>query len=83
MISTKPLRCDALMFVIDKNIPIPPANCLSREIRETLAAMEIGDSFVLRSRSRQTLNAVAKEEGCEIFCRLHAGDLRVWLVRRY
>lgn len=72
-------------YQIDKHkaIPPPPRGILTRELKETFAAMEVGDSFRLPCRSRQTLNQVALEIGVEITVRLEGGDhLRVWLMKR-
>lgn len=70
---------------IDRHLPIPPESrgVLTRDLVETFALMEVGDSFKIPARSRQTLNLVAKEVGAEITVRLEGGDsLRVWLTKR-
>ena len=73
------------MYTIEKDIPIPPPSGreAGAEIRETLEAMAVGDSFVLPVKQRLKATAVAKQFGMMIATRKISDDqARVWLVSK-
>lgn len=74
-----------LMFTIEKEIPIPSrGRGQTAEIRDTLKAMNVGDSFVIpeSDKGRNDVRAIAKTMGLLITTRKVPEGRRVWLVSK-
>lgn len=75
------------MLTIEKDIPIPAptqTSEISKEVRETLLIMEVGDSFVLpfTNKQRNTIGHIARSMDRLITTRKIDDQLRVWLVSK-
>lgn len=74
------------MYVIEKNIPVPPGN----HSKYPFAKMEVGDSFLVKSEGKEPKNLISsirqasynctKKSGMKFRARIEGENVRVWRV---
>lgn len=81
------MRKNEMQIVIEKGVPIPPAAIGRKtkgQLRLSLEAMEVGDSFVLHGKGISLNGAVyniGKAIGRKFTTRKIGNDVRVWRIK--